>query len=1439
MIKKNLHGDNMTQQLLHRMLILLVVFGVGASAMTARTKETAARKSKDDASGDVQRVHTSVFEQQRNTVSSIDFWTTNYGIFGFDVRNGRGGTFWPRGRGNQYIFAGGAWFAAEKRQPGTENYRRRVMITYNPNSGLSWMVPGTIEDGKAPITSDAGIQKYRTYFSPDFSVSDGTDRYNPTYPKWPIWDSSPNDTLRFNNYFGNYISDVGARTKSVSPKGPAFISQEDIFAVYKDTDLSQYEGGVARRQAEGFPLGFQIEQTMYSWGFGDYGDILFLKYNFIHPASFADTLKNCWMAAVMDVDIALQNNPIAGAQNDRARYYNEEDTLNLAVQWSNATAGEAGRGFGYLGFNFLESPAVDTNGYLRKDKRKFPVTEQLGLRTMRNWPITFDPLENEDRYQFMSSGQTDGDDGPGDRRLLMATGPFNMRPGDSARIVVGIILATTAGGGDATGTPEDMAELIRKVRFAQSVYNNNFIAPRPPDYSAIRAVPGSNVAFNFPPEGWLPLNNGIAFQWDSTSEMSVDTLERGLDFIGYRIFRARRLDQDTFSVDNTPNERRGPLGWKELARYEMASPFLKSNIIEPKESVPVDQFQIVDPIVSSTQRSVLVARNLSGALPWGPYFSNLLSQRTDQLVRGTNGQLDRRRFIKIDSIQFTTFEFAKDSLPLVQVENNPQNATDFGLNRNQETAARDSLVQLILAGKVKERPFVFNEAITFKNQAGGDSVVIVPSPWDETFEVRSGLIAEFMRRVTENRTFVDYGDDNRDGRVDYDANPEKSEKLINNIDYYYAVSAIDEGDYFLPSPRKLNGRIFGLPNVVKTTPGGARPGDRPSFTLNLDPTTANKLGGIYNVRLLVKDEQRFNQLFAGRTIEVEFYRLWGGYNWKQSVLTPPDPNAPDDGLYGTVFILRDSATRQTIGQFSSFLPPELCPTASVRGLPSYFTENSENWVGGDSVIYDTVRTQFGEIVRIDSVTFGLDVPNNFEKVTRRGSYTSDARCINQWAYGTLGLAFDYEIEQHGGRYRVLDSAEVISGPRDVYVGLSNQVDAATYKPDSLNLAPGYIDPYFTSGFVTLYEGSYNNGPGTYEIEFVDGGTERITTTFTADPTRPSDGGGAEVTRTFDVPFLNMKIRNVHSFERDQINPDGSITKVPVNYPFDLSPANVPFTFPPRNQTYPYVEMVPLGSYSSAAFGWRNTRSKAENGVSAVRTLAANRGNTTLNPLGSQNRYYQSRTVSTDGADTLDFVNVISIAGAQWTIDFTARGRRGAAATARAVPTVSATVTNYPQTDFKAGDKIRLFTAGGAFGYPFDGAKAYIRVEQYDPSQRGVDYTDDQLEQVQVVPNPYYVAHEGIRSAFEGQLYFHRLPPICTISIYTTNGDLVKQFTHDERTSTSPDKLAMDVWDLLSFNRQRIASQMLIAKIETPGGASVVRKFAIVVGPARISSEASE
>jgi hypothetical protein len=126
-----------------------------------------------------------------------------------------------------------------------------------------------------------------------------------------------------------------------------------------------------------------------------------------------------------------------------------------------------------------------------------------------------------------------------------------------------------------------------------------------------------------------------------------------------------------------------------------------------------------------------------------------------------------------------------------------------------------------------------------------------------------------------------------------------------------------------------------------------------------------------------------------------------------------------------------------------------------------------------------------------------------------------------------------------------------------------------------------------------------------------------------------------------------------------------------------------------------------------------------------------------------------------------------------------------------------------------------------------------------------------MEQVQVVPNPYYVSHEGMSSPFQGKIYFTRLPRVCTINIYTVNGELVRTIEHNEldpilsgntverRESSERAQIGADVWDLLTRSQQskrRAASQMFIAKIETPGGASVIRKFAVVVGPARFVGE---
>ena len=1416
---------------------LVALFAVALSATAdAHIADRYIKARKKGATEEVQREPVGAFDLQRNVVSNVDFYTTNYGIFGYNIASQVGGTYWPRGGNNQYLFAGGAWFAALKRPPGSTELRKRVMITYNPNSGQSWMVPGSIEDGTTVDQSPEAIQKYRTYFSTDFSTADGTDFLNPSYPNWPIWDSSPEDTLRVNNYYGDYINDIDNRNRSNYPKGPAFISDEDVFSVYRDNDLSRYEGGSSQRQAEGYPLGFQIEQIIYSWGFGDYADMLFIKYLFIHPEEFGDTLYECWMASVMDVDIAPRTNPRGGAANDRARYYLEEDTLNLAVQWTNGDRGEAGQGFGYLGFNFLESPAVDADGFLRKDAKQFPVSEQLGLQTMRNWPITVDPIENEDRYNFVSSQNRDGDDGPGDRRLLMATGPFNMRPNDSARIVVGLIMATTANGGDATGTTEDMGELIRKVRFAQFVYNNQFRAPRAPDIPIVKGYNQEGSFFQVPDRGWLPLNNAVVVQWDSTAELSVDTLEGGMDFMGYRVYRARRPDLDTFDVDVIETQRKSPLAWKQIGQFNIPSPFIKDgNNIVPEIGLPLDSIYIAD-IIEPGQKRFLVARRRNFAGPWGAYWNDLLALRDNyQYQLNPDGTLNVGAVDKADSVLLTYFTTQFEELPTVSRD--LSNNTGWFVNQAEADIARDSLIKLILDKKVKEDPILYTEV----NEAGQS----VQREFFETDEVRKGIYADYMRTISRGRTFFDFGDDNGNGVVSYSADPLRSEKLINNVDYYYAIRAYDEGDYLQGTATKLTNKAIGLPNTVKTTPLASRPGNSPSIEFRVPDTSRAKLGGIYNLELLINDEQRFNQIFAGRTLELLFYRDW--FSWDHD----RNPVTQSIGLYNVIMFLRDSATQELITTWQSALPPQLCGGGS--NFAGWFTENTVTWVDtagifvtDEGVVFDTVRSpETGEIVRIDTTTFLQ--PDNTERVLRTGSFFSDATCLpNKYALGTVGISFDYGFEQWGGEYRALDSGDVVQGgDPDIWVGRS--FSQALVWSDNLDLAlnnpaPEWnyiLNPDFEPNPFNPYSQSYNNGPGIYEITFTEGGTETITSEFILDD-RVGDEDGKNPIITFEnVPYLIPQIRNVAEYDRPDIRGDGTVGTANVSFPFDLKHQEVPFDSS-SVRAFPNAEATRVGNFTMAAFGWRNTRDERLSNATLTR-LGANRA--FGSPVGTQGRYYTSRNLSTTGQDTLDFCHVFSIGGAQFTLDWSRTGRKSNPAYRAAppqIPRLGSSVTapeRLPVNDFAVGDKVIVYTFGGALGYPFNHASAFAKVAEYDPEKiAGATFTDEQLEQVQVVPNPYYVTHEGIRSSFEGRLYFTRLPRRADIRIYTSTGALIAEYKHDETTSDDPSTFGTYVWDLLTKNNQRVASQMLVAEIETPDGASVVRKFSIIVGPARIVPE---
>jgi len=95
---------------------------------------------------------------------------------------------------------------------------------------------------------------------------------------------------------------------------------------------------------------------------------------------------------------------------------------------------------------------------------------------------------------------------------------------------------------------------------------------------------------------------------------------------------------------------------------------------------------------------------------------------------------------------------------------------------------------------------------------------------------------------------------------------------------------------------------------------------------------------------------------------------------------------------------------------------------------------------------------------------------------------------------------------------------------------------------------------------------------------------------------------------------------------------------------------------------------------------------------------------------------------------------------------------------------------------------------------------------------------DALDLIRVVPNPYYGYSEYERSQLQNLVKITNLPQVCTISIFTVNGTLIRRFKKD-----SP--LSYQDWDLKNEYGISIASGIYIVHVDVPGvGEKIVKWF---------------
>jgi len=146
---------------------------------------------------------------------------------------------------------------------------------------------------------------------------------------------------------------------------------------------------------------------------------------------------------------------------------------------------------------------------------------------------------------------------------------------------------------------------------------------------------------------------------------------------------------------------------------------------------------------------------------------------------------------------------------------------------------------------------------------------------------------------------------------------------------------------------------------------------------------------------------------------------------------------------------------------------------------------------------------------------------------------------------------------------------------------------------------------------------------------------------------------------------------------------------------------------------------------------------------------------------------------------------------------------------------------------QVGD-VWLLVPNPGYKYP---APAFTSVALL-PSPAYLDTVTKLTLNVKVVPNPYIVHNEWQRSSLIRRMRFINLPGRCTIRIFNLNGELVKTILHTETitpetgTEVKNNAGGDEWWDLLSENRQLIASGVYVFHIESNVGEQV-GKFAIV------------
>ncbi|MCX6842707.1 MAG: hypothetical protein NTX53_10540 [candidate division WOR-3 bacterium] len=335
----------------------------------------------------------------------------NDGRWGIDVTVGSGiaGGTWPQGKHNCYVFGAGPWFAAILPSPSPETL---CSFMYNPNSGGTEMCPTLCRYWR-----------------------EGYDNIRDRIYKYPgDW---PPSHSRF----------------PMAPLDPR--SDMDLWCCSSDSDP-------ALHISPGRPLGIDVFLTACGYSDSLAQDFFFLRYELANCSG--DTLRQAIFGMMLDADIGDGTDDMAGL------------ILNQLFHVGPDTIRVKNTGFVY-DYNNLENPGQNwesgTPGAVAIMLLSAP--ESLGLTAFKMLTLDIDPLTDGAQYLTLAgfnyrTGEYAPYDSvdmtPADKRVLLATGPFDLAPDSTLTFWYAVICSPF---GEQGQSPEgrDTSELALRCKWAR------------------------------------------------------------------------------------------------------------------------------------------------------------------------------------------------------------------------------------------------------------------------------------------------------------------------------------------------------------------------------------------------------------------------------------------------------------------------------------------------------------------------------------------------------------------------------------------------------------------------------------------------------------------------------------------------------------------------------------------------------------------------------------------------------------------------------------------------------------------------------------------------------------------------------------------------------------------------------------------------------------